>query len=71
MRKLSTRAGKLQETNATLLVELKCFLQKPMESNFGMLVEEMQELVQGPKETQYYDSAPDIEKAASLEDLFG
>lgn len=57
--------------NNTLLIELKCFLQKPMESNVNILVDEMRELVQGPKEVEYVTTAPDLEKATSLEDLFG
>lgn len=57
--------------NNTLLIELKCFLQKPMESNVNILVDEMRELVQGPKEVEYVTTAPDLEKAISLEDLFG
>lgn len=57
--------------NNTLLIELKCFLQKPMESNVNILVDEMRELVQGPKEVEYITTAPDLEKATSLEDLFG
>ena len=57
--------------NNTLLIELKCFLQKPMESNVNILIDEMRELVQGPKEVEYVTTAPDLEKATSLEDLFG
>lgn len=57
--------------NNTLLIELKCFLQKPMESNVDILVDEMRELVQGPKEVEYHNTAPELEKATSLEDLFG
>lgn len=57
--------------NNTLLIELKCFLQKPMESNVNILVDEMRELVQGPKEVEYVTTAPNLEKATSLEDLFG
>lgn len=53
-----------------MLVELKCFLQRPTESNVNILYDEMVALVKGPKEVEYYDSTPDIEKAMSLEDLF-
>lgn len=53
-----------------LLIELKCFLKKPTESNLEMLFDDMVELVQGPKEIEYVATAPDIEKAQTLEDLF-
>lgn len=64
--------GKPEEilSKQNLLIELKCFLQHPMESNLDILVNEMKELIKGPKEVEYHDSAPDIEKALSLEDLF-
>lgn len=53
-----------------LLIELKCFLKKPTESNLEILFNDMVELVQGPKEAEYISVAPEIEKAQTLEDLF-
>ncbi len=69
MKKIQNRKfGKI--STETLLVELKCFLQRPTESNVDILVDEMKNLVQGPKEVEYISTAPNIEQALSLEDLF-
>lgn len=59
-----------REKKRKLLTELKCYLQKPMESNLDILFSEMQDLVHGPQEKKYYESAPSVEKALSLEDMF-
>lgn len=58
------------EQKRNLLTELKCFLQKPMESNLDILFEEMVHLARGPQEKQYHEEKPQVEKAMSLEELF-
>lgn len=53
------------------IIELKCFLRKPTESNLQILVDEFNEMCRGkPEESKVIEQEPVVEQAQSLEDWF-
>lgn len=53
------------------VIELKCFLRKPMEANLQVLIDEFNKMCVGePEENKVVEQEPVIEKAQSLEDWF-
>lgn len=53
------------------IIELKCFLRKPMEANLQILIDEFNEMCRGKSdEPRVIHQEPVIEKAQSLEDWF-
>lgn len=66
MTKASDRVAREEQ-----IIELKCFLRKPMEANLQVLIDEFNEMCKGKKdEPRVLEQAPVIEQAQSLEDWF-
>lgn len=58
-------------TREEQIIELKCFLRKPTESNLQELVDEFNEMCRGkPEEPKVIKQESVVEKAQSLEDWF-
>lgn len=50
------------------LIDLKCFLQKPGESNYQILRDEMKALIKGAEVQEFHEIEQMVERAPSLED---
>lgn len=70
--KKSTMTRALDKSSRDVqIIELKCFLRKPMEANLQVLIDEFNEMCRGkPDETRVVKQEQIVEQAQSLEDWF-
>ena len=64
-----SRKGFSGITKSEEMIEIKCFLQRPLDMNYEILRRDMCDLVKGEPEQTFYEQEPIIQKAVSLEDL--
>ncbi len=58
-------------TREEQIIELKCFLRKPMEANLQVLIDEFNQMCKGvPEEPKVIEQEPVVEQVQSLEDWF-
>lgn len=58
-------------TREEQIIELKCFLRKPMEANLQVLIDEFNQMCRGaPEEKKVIKQEPVVEQVQSLEDWF-
>lgn len=70
-KKLTMAKASDRETREDQIIELKCFLRKPTESNLQILIDEFNKMCRGTdNQNKVIEQEPVVDKVQSLEDWF-